>query len=105
MSSCLDLCSIFLHHNLKSCLQQYSGLTAQGGEQKLTALHYAIGLQHDPEIIRLLIDRLEPSDLDPQDSKGNTPLHHAIKNNLLEIVKLLIAKGADINPDFITWTP
>ena len=37
------------------------------------------------------------TDVNTKDSKGKTPLHHATKDHEIEIAKLLISKGADVN--------
>jgi cytohesin len=48
----------------------------------------------------------EGADPNVRDEKGRTPLHHAVKDNRLDIVKLLVESGADVNaPDNYGLTP
>jgi ankyrin repeat protein len=75
---------------------------ANGNHRDLveTPLSVASGM-HLPEMVRLLIDagaNLQPEVTDP-------PLHRAAESKDLEILKLLISKGADVNaPDFMGET-
>src|SRR4051794_609860 len=40
------------------------------------------------------------------DQRGNTPMHYAADNRELEIVKLLVENGAELNAlDATKWTP
>ena len=48
----------------------------------------------------------EGADPNVRDEEGRTPLHHAVKDNRLDIVKLLVESGADVNaPDNYGLTP
>lgn len=62
--------------------------------QGFTPLHFA-AQQGDLEAVRLLL--VAGASVDPQDSRGNTPLWRAVfgNNAVAEIVQLLLAAGAD----------
>lgn len=68
--------------------------------QNFTPLHMAVS--HDETlllatrtaIVQLLLTN--NADINAQNINGNTALHMAAKNNLIEIVKLLLEKGADL---------
>jgi ankyrin repeat protein len=49
------------------------------------------------EITKKLLENINNPIIDIKDTKGQTPLHHAIRNNKIEHVKLLIEHKADIN--------
>lgn len=63
-----------------------------------TALHYAVTGQK-PELVKLLLDsgRARP---DIKDADGWTPLRHAVERDLLDVARMLVTHGADLNePD------
>jgi len=60
----------------------------------LSLLHLA-ALANQPELIRFLVQ--EGLSVDVQDSRGNTPLHHAAYYGKLQAVQTLLALGADLN--------
>ena len=62
---------------------------------RATPLQYALQIWPNEEAIKHLI--LFGTDIESIDSNGLTPLLNAVKLNLKNIVKMLIANGADIN--------
>ncbi len=64
---------------------------------KNTPLHYAAASRH-LVIAQMLIDsqNFNPENINAQNEDGETPLHVAIRKNRLDMVKLLIEKGADL---------
>lgn len=60
-----------------------------------TALLIAVNHECDISLIEQLIQA--GSDLDHQDPRGRTPLFHAVSNNSMEIIKVLLQHGADPN--------
>ena len=40
---------------------------------------------------------MDPSQIKARDIEGQTPLHHAARNGMVELVKLLLDRGADCN--------
>uniref|UniRef100_A0A8C0M284 BCL3 transcription coactivator n=1 Tax=Canis lupus familiaris TaxID=9615 RepID=A0A8C0M284_CANLF len=61
----------------------------------LTALHVAVNMQC-PEAVLLLLER--GADIDAVDIKsGRSPLIHAVENNSLSMVQLLLQHGANVN--------
>jgi ankyrin repeat protein len=49
----------------------------------------------DRDVVELLVKK--GADINHPDENGNTPLHLAVKQDLLRLSKLLIAHGADVN--------
>lgn len=74
--------------------------------RKKTALHVAIEIG-DPEMIRLLLDNgAGPGLYSTFDDRDEfTPLEYAVMNNRLEIIRLLVDKGADINAGSSLYNP
>jgi|GEM_PF-3011374 len=72
---------------------------AQINEKNQSALHLAVNsAQPDPELVSTL---LETSNVNLMDSYGTTPVMTACANGAtVEMVKLLLAKGAEINSRF-----
>lgn len=73
------------------------------GHNDLTPMHFATIYGH-AEIVRLL----NSADLEARDDKfGWTPLHSAVDSGNIEIVKILIQRGADVNAmdHQAWWTP
>jgi ankyrin repeat protein len=67
-----------------------------------TPIEEALSSQ-DTEIADYLIKMIK---INAKDSSGDIPIHHAIRANNLEMVKLLIENGADINiKDDVNYTP
>uniref|UniRef100_A0A667I714 BCL3 transcription coactivator n=1 Tax=Lynx canadensis TaxID=61383 RepID=A0A667I714_LYNCA len=61
----------------------------------LTALHVAVNMEC-PEAVLLLLER--GADIDAVDIKsGRSPLIHAVENNSLSMVQLLLQHGANVN--------
>jgi Protein kinase domain/Ankyrin repeats (3 copies) len=59
---------------------------------------YAIWQHHDVNKIRYLLDRgVNPN---AKDASGSTLIHYAVTNNQVDIAKLLIDRGADINAHY-----
>ncbi len=67
----------------------------QGGFRNQTALHLAAGSGHR-NIVELLI--ANDVNINAIDKNGWTPLRHASGNSNVELMKMLIDGGADINP-------
>lgn len=67
--------------------------------QPRTALHCAVE-SGNPQMVQYVLD-MEMVDIDARNRDGNTPLLHCLQNgkpdNRLEIVKMLINRGADFN--------
>jgi ankyrin repeat protein len=61
----------------------------------LLSLHTAAREGHMDEVASLV--EKYPQLLNSRDEEGKTPLHHAVENNEIEIAKLLIGRGADVN--------
>ena len=57
-----------------------------------TPLHYSIG---DTEISKILIEN--GADISAKDEDGYTALHNAAHDNEIEIIEILISKGAGVN--------
>jgi ankyrin repeat protein len=57
-------------------------------------LHFAAAAGLTSAIIRLVN---EDCAIDKKDGSGKTPLHHAYLNAGLDIVQILLKKGADVN--------
>lgn len=61
-----------------------------------TLLHMAIDLPSaDIALVRLLLDKGTP--IDALCASGTTPLHHAVQHGYVDIVGLLLERGADIH--------
>ncbi len=60
-----------------------------------TPLHLAAGAGHE-EIVEILI-REGNAEIEVFDARNQTPMHYAVNNKKLEIVKLLLELGADVN--------
>ena len=74
------------------------------GDEGLSALHWAIERNAQPEIIELLLDR--GADPDPVDSSGNAPLHYAVRDNADRmVIDLLLDRGADVEARNASDTP
>lgn len=65
------------------------------GELGETPLHEAVKNNKIEKIKKLLKDK--GTDINAQDTYGDTPLHLASNNGYLDIVKFLVEKGANIN--------
>jgi ankyrin repeat protein/beta-lactamase regulating signal transducer with metallopeptidase domain len=48
------------------------------------------------DLLKSILDR-DGSLIDTEDERGRTPLYHAVRNNRLDAVKLLVERGADVN--------
>jgi hypothetical protein len=59
-----------------------------------TALHHASRMPNTPNVIRLLLDR--GADVNPRAHDGSTPLHFAVRFNILEVARVLLERGADV---------
>ena len=69
---------------------------SQENERQIPTLHYLIRERFDIDKNQF-VDLINKTgiDINEQDRYGATPLHYATKNNDIEIVKLLMDKGAD----------
>jgi len=67
----------------------------------LTPLHLAsMKIENNQDIVEKLTmfsTLISPDEIDKADGNGFSALHHAIRNNNQENVKILLSKGADIN--------
>ena len=61
-----------------------------------TALMIALH-QDNPEMLELLLERIQGLDLNIRDVWMRTALHHAVEVNNIEVAKALIVAGADVN--------
>ena len=66
----------------------------ESDENGLTILH-TLSMLNESKLIKCFIDKIE--NVDPRDSKGQTPLHKACSNLSFKTAKLLILHGADVN--------
>ena len=62
------------------------------GFEHATPLHGAIGYQGSVEMVELLI--ANGAVLNAQDKSGETPLHYAVRKNLVDLAQLLVEAGA-----------
>lgn len=63
-----------------------------------------VASQGKPEIVKMLI--AANCNVNVQDNRGNTPLHHAAMKGHSDIIKLLTEAGAEVNvQDKNNWTP
>src|SRR5262249_23205210 len=83
----LDATKILLEHGSKVSEPARNQTFAQA----VTPLHSALG-GRSTAAAQLLVDH--GADLNARDGAGNTPLHSAAFTNNLEMVKLLLARGA-----------
>ncbi|XP_020858959.1 B-cell lymphoma 3 protein isoform X1 [Phascolarctos cinereus] len=89
-------------HRSSSCLRALLETSAPGAlslearnYEGLTPLHVAVNTE-DRETVLLLLDR--GADVDAVDIKsGRSPLIHAVENNSLAMVQLLLQHGANVN--------
>ncbi len=81
---------IDLQSNYRDVHQQPVTLTIG----KLLSLH-ASAAKGDLELVRHFLNK--PNNLDLRDDDGWTPLHHAAQAGKLEVVKLLLERGANVN--------
>ena len=58
-----------------------------------TPLHYAA--MRNQLLVRLLLDY--QAAINDQDARGNTALHHAARNGQIDIIEMLLGRGADAN--------
>jgi ankyrin repeat protein len=61
----------------------------------MTPLHAALLSYHHKEMVELLISR--GADVNAGDTSKATPLHYAVRNDLMLDAKLLLANGAEVN--------
>lgn len=77
-------------------------LSSSGRACEVTALHFAAMKGHTATVRELI--RIGAS-IDVVDTVGRTALIFAVENNRVEVVKVLIASGANVNhPDANQWT-
>ncbi|WP_174516717.1 ankyrin repeat domain-containing protein [Wolbachia endosymbiont of Cardiocondyla obscurior] len=60
-----------------------------------TPLHLAAGIGHG-NVVKILVEEGN-AEIDVFDARNQTPMHYAVNNKKLEIVKLLLKLGADVN--------
>jgi ankyrin repeat protein len=82
------------YQKLESLLKQYPDLIHGVDNGKRTLLTYAVLFRREDVIVFLLKQNCP---LDVQDYEGNTALLHAVQNEYLEAVVLLLYSGADPN--------
>lgn len=84
----LEICKLLLnHHRFDSTIQSYEGCSA---------LMIAIIANVSIEIIELIITK-NPLLVTIKNNEEVPPLHEAVKNRRLDIVKLLLSNGANVN--------
>ncbi len=72
-------------------------LNLQSGETEIPlALHKAAECD-DLELVRILLSKNKFSDIDAKDDQGNTPFVLAIRNGDIEMLKILVEKGASLD--------
>ena len=81
---------------MTACLSPYAANAADGGRR--TPLHLAV-MRGDMGRVRELTDRLRRNvvDVDAVDDGYLTPLHHAAALGRLDILSVLIDRGARVN--------
>jgi ankyrin repeat protein len=91
MSGQADLCRLLLQHGARVDI-------ARKGDAKdyFTPLEAAIANDHT-ETALVLINAIAPEALQPIRGRNRAPLFLAIMNEDVEVIKALIAKGADVN--------
>jgi ankyrin repeat protein len=82
----LEVCRILLERNAEVDSRNNDGLTPFFG-----------ALKHgtNPDILRLFMEH--NADMRVHDKRGNTPLHFAAENGLLEVSQILLERNADVN--------
>lgn len=81
------------YDQLKDDIEAFDVSNVKDSEDR-TLLFYAI-LDDYQEAVQLLIDR--KIEVNTHDKNGWTPLHYAADNYQVELAKILIANGADVN--------
>lgn len=96
-------------HLVKWCLEEAKVSPAIPSMlEERTALHVAAGSVVDTsvvcEIVELILDDSANDDdsrfravIDAKDRRGETPLHYALRNNRIDLVRLLINRGCNVN--------
>ncbi|EMS50059.1 Protein TANC2 [Triticum urartu] len=94
----------FFASNTAALLNQLyvPNLALPGGTGKKTPLEHAVDGNNLPAL-RYLLDH--GADLNQEEDDGDTVLHHAARKGRCEIVKLLLARGADVNGSSEHGTP
>ncbi|EHK98668.1 putative Ankyrin repeat domain-containing protein 10 [Glarea lozoyensis 74030] len=71
-------------------------------ETNMTALHFAVQAWHtpdnrgrQPEAVKLLLEN--GAAVDPHDYVGKTPLHMSVQTDSLDVTRMLIERGANVN--------
>ena len=72
-------------------------LVERGANVNIDALSTAIKKYNHVEIVEYLLDH-NSDIIDDQDAKGKTPLEVAINDSNLDVIKLLVEYGAEVNP-------
>lgn len=89
---------------VRELVEQNPELTNTREEKAISALHLAAG-HGEPEIVEFLLDRGADIECESTDT-GSTPLKYAVFFANIEMVKLLLKKGARIdNPGGTKLTP
>jgi ankyrin repeat protein len=85
-SGLLEVCRILLERNAEVDSRNNDGLTPFFGAWKS---------RRNPDILRLFLEN--NADMQVHDIKGNTPLHFAAENGLLEVAQILLKRNAEVN--------
>lgn len=82
-------------------LEHGADVNGTGGFDQQTALHFAAGRRSDLEMVKLLF--VKNADATIASASGATPLHEAARSDNVDIAKMLIAKGTDVNAVEQNW--
>ena len=84
---------------VKHLLESGANARASSAKKQVSNLHRAA--TQNADIVRMLLDCW--AEVDALDDGGNTPIMAAVMENKLEIVELLISRGADVNRYSTKW--
>jgi ankyrin repeat protein len=90
-NGCLEVCRILFEHNAEVDSRNNDGLTP---------FHGAWKNETNPDILQLFLEH--GADMDVYDTdQGNTPLHIAAENGLLEVARQLLERNVEVDPQNI----
>ncbi|MCP4134848.1 MAG: peptidoglycan DD-metalloendopeptidase family protein [bacterium] len=95
-SSAEDIANAILEGKIANIEEMEKATKGARKWSKQTFFHLA-AKSGKTEIVRHLIESGDGGNINALDSRKNTPLHYAILNNYLDLAKLLIENGADVN--------